>query len=120
MVQSNRTSYVVLIFAVTFALSAYTFIYGGIDDINNLIQKNQIITPKSEVTYASDTYVGTGNIQDILSNIFEFVGTLTFVLLIAGSAIMLRHYSTKTGRVKFWILIILPLVCPRYHIGRHL
>jgi hypothetical protein len=106
----NRSSYVVLIFAVTFALSAYTFIYAGIDDIHNLILKNQIITPKSEVTYASDTYVGTGNIQDILRNIFEFVGTLNFILLIAGSAIMLRHYSTKTGRVKFWILIILPLV----------
>jgi hypothetical protein len=106
----NRSSYVVLIFAVTFALLAYTIIYLGIDDIHNLILKNQIITPKSEVTYASDTYVGTGNIQDILRNIYEFVGTLTFILFIAGSAIMLRHYSAKLGLIKFWILTILPLV----------
>ena len=103
-------SYVVLIFAVTFALSAYTFIYRGIDGINNLIQKNQIITPKSEVTFTSDTFEGTGNMQDILSNIFEFFGTLSFVLFVAGSAILLRHYSAKVGRVKFWILIYVPFV----------
>ena len=116
----NRSSYVVLIFAVTFALLAYTLFYIGIDDIHNLILKNQIITPKSEVTYASDTYVGTGNIQDILRNIYEFVATLTFILFVAGSAIMLRHYSAKLGRIKFWILTILPLVYLQYHLGRHL
>jgi hypothetical protein len=106
----NRSSYVVLIFAVSFAFSAYTFIYSAIDDSRNLIQKNQIVTPTSEVIYSTDTYQGTGSIQEILSNIFQYAGTVSFILLIVGSAIMLRHYSVKTGPVKFWILILLPLV----------
>ena len=45
----NRSSYVVLIFAVSFAFSAYTFIYSAIDDSRSLIQKYQIVTPTSEV-----------------------------------------------------------------------
>jgi hypothetical protein len=102
----NRSSYVVLIFAVSFAFSAYS----AIDDSRNLIQKNQIVTPTSEVIYSTDTYQGTGSIQEILSNIFQYAGTVSFILLIVGSAIMLRHYSVKTGPVKFWILILLPLV----------
>jgi hypothetical protein len=29
-------------------------------------------------------------------------------LLLVGSAIMLRHYSSKVERAKFWILVLLP------------
>jgi hypothetical protein len=105
----NRGSYVVLIFGVAFAITAYTFVYTVISDSYVLIQKNPIITPKSEVIYATDTFE-PGSIRRILTDIYQYSAIVSFALFVAGSAIMLHHYSVKIGRVKFWILVLLPLV----------
>jgi hypothetical protein len=105
----NMGSYLLLIFGVAFAITAYTFFYSVISDGYNLIQKNQIITPKSEVTFASETFE-PGSIRKVLSDIYQYSATVSFAMFVAGSAILLRHYSAKVGRVKFWILVLLPLV----------
>jgi hypothetical protein len=105
----NRKSYVVLIFAVAFSLNAYVFIYSSISIIYNLTEKSPIITPESEVVYPSDVFQA-GSIREMFSNIYQFTSTANFILLLAGSAVMLRHYSARIGRVKFWILVLIPSV----------
>ena len=35
-----------------------------------------------------------------------------FILLVIATAILLRHYASTMGRVKFWFFILLPLVVP--------
>jgi hypothetical protein len=105
----NKGSYVVLIFGVGFAIMAYTFIYSAVSDIYTLIGKSQIITPKSEVTYPFDTFE-PGSIRKILSDVYQYSSTASFVMLVIGSGIMLRHYLAKIGHIKFWILVLLPLL----------
>jgi hypothetical protein len=105
----NRGSYVVLIFAVAFATNAYIFVYTAVTDFYILTSKNQVITPQSEVVYPSDTFA-PGSPEMIFSDVYKYAGTWSFVLLLAGSAIMLRHYSAKIGRTKFWVLVLLPSV----------
>jgi hypothetical protein len=105
----NRGSYVVLIFAVAFATNAYIFVYTAVTDFYILTDKNQVITPKSEVVYPSDTFA-PGSAEMIFSDVYKYAATWSFVLLLAGSAIMLRHYSAKIGRTKFWVLVLLPSV----------
>jgi len=105
--RSNRNSYVVLIFAIAFSLNVYTLVYTMIISIYNLDDKDEIITPQSEVIYASDTYE-PGSVRMLLSDIYRYSATTSFVLLLAGSAIMLRHYSEKIGPTKFWILVLIP------------
>ena len=58
--------------------------------------------------YSTDVYQ-EGSIEAFLYDLYEFVATGGFVLLVAGSAIMLRHYATSIGRVKFWMIVLLPL-----------
>jgi hypothetical protein len=105
----NRRSYVVLIFAVAFSLNAYVFVYTSSASIYNLIEKSPIITPESEVVYPSDVFQ-PGSIQKMFTNIYRFTATANFILLLAGSALMLRHYSARIGRIKFWILVLIPSV----------
>jgi hypothetical protein len=105
----NRSSYVALIFAVAFAFNIYIFLYLGITDTFKLAAKSDFITPESEVIYASDTYQ-SGTINSVLWDIYRIGTTGIFLLFLAGSAMMLRHYASKIGRVKFWTLILLPTV----------
>ena len=103
----NRNSYVVLIFAIAFSINVYTLVYTMIISILNLDEKGDIITPQSKVVYSSDSYE-PGSVQMILSDVYRYSAIATFVLLLSGSALMLRHYSGKIGQAKFWTLILLP------------
>jgi hypothetical protein len=105
----NRSSYVALIFAVVFAFNIYISLYLGITDTFKLAAKSDFITPESEVIYASDTYQ-PGTINSVLWDAYRIGTTGIFLLFLAGSAMMLRHYASKIGRVKFWTLILLPTV----------
>ncbi|MGH7481066.1 MAG: hypothetical protein ACRELV_02850, partial [Longimicrobiales bacterium] len=77
--------------------------------VYNLMEKSPIITPESDVVYSSDVFQ-PGSIQKIFSNVYKFTATANFILLLAGSAMMLRHYSARIGHVKFWILVLIPSV----------
>ena len=68
-----------------------------------------VITPESEVIYPTDLFQA-GSIQRILSDTYKFAATANFVMLLAGSAIMLRHYSARIGRIKFWIMVLVPSI----------
>jgi hypothetical protein len=103
----NKSSYVVLIFALAFSINVYAFTYSMIKDMSGLMEKDQNITPHSEVVYSSDTF-GPGSMEMLLFNIYKYAATTSFLLLLVGSAIMLRHYSSKIGRAKFWTLVLLP------------
>ena len=105
----NRNAYVVLIFAIAFSINVYTLIYTMMVSIYNLDEKGEIITPQSKVAYSSDTYE-PGSMRRILSDIYRFSATAIFVLLLAASAIMLRHYTRKIGQAKFWTLVLLPSI----------
>lgn len=105
----NRGSYVVLIFALAFSINAYVFIYTSYASIYHLVEKSMIITPESEVIYPTDVFQ-SGSIQRILSETYKFAATANFVMLLAGSAMMLRHYSARLGRIKFWIMVLVPSI----------
>ena len=105
----NRGSYVVLIFALAFSISAYVFIYTSFASIYRLLEKNMIITSESEVIYPTDAFE-PGSIQSILTDTYKFAATANFVMLLAGSAMMLSHYSARLGQIKFWAMVIVPSV----------
>jgi hypothetical protein len=90
----NRSSYIALIFAVAFAFNIYISLYLGITDTFKLAAKSDFITPESEVIYASDTYQ-LGTINSVLWDTYRIGTTGIFLLFLAGSAMMLRHYASK-------------------------
>jgi hypothetical protein len=50
-----------------------------------------------------------GSILDTLNYSFYILSVISFVSVWVGTMILLRHYSIKVGRLKFWIAISLPL-----------
>jgi hypothetical protein len=51
-----------------------------------------------------------GSISSALDNIHTLTSILSFIILWAATVLLLHHYSQKVGRIKYWILVSLPLV----------
>jgi hypothetical protein len=107
--KSDRTSVIVLLYGLSFAIGAfYTAAYESLQ-VDAMLKKDPIITPDSEVVYPSDEYE-PGTLLDVLSDTYQYTNAASFILVLAATALLLYNYSKKLGRVKYWIIILLPLV----------
>jgi hypothetical protein len=104
----NRQSTVVLIYGLSLAVAAFSLAVIVIYDVTYLPQKDPHITPQTGVVFPNT--LEPGSLLDILFSIYTFLNMISFGLLILGTAILLFHYSKKIGQVKFWVIILLPLV----------
>lgn len=104
----NRQSTVVLIYGLSFAVAAFSLAVIVIYDITYLPQKDPDITPQTGVIFPNT--LEPGSLLDILFSVYTYLNMISFGLLILATAILLFHYSKKIGRVKYWVIILLPLV----------
>lgn len=51
-----------------------------------------------------------GSISSILDNTHSLTSILSFSILWVATALLLHHYSKKIGRIKYWVVVSLPLV----------
>jgi hypothetical protein len=51
-----------------------------------------------------------GSFKFILDNIRSLTSILSFSILWGATVLLLHHYSEKVGRIKYWIVVTLPLV----------
>jgi hypothetical protein len=109
----------VLLFGLTFAIVAITW---AIDDgtqtafflLNDglgRIQEPHVIPDEPE---GSTNLQSSNQKSDPILHTFFLLrlipGRIAFVLYWIGTALLLRRYSTRIGRLKFWIILSLPLV----------
>jgi hypothetical protein len=112
--RSNRSSIVVLLYGLSFAINAFAL---GVISINELtilsekqtLEEYALITPQSEVVFPSDTYE-PGSYLANLSETYQYTDLISFALLMAATAILLYHYSSRVGRIKYWLIILLPMI----------
>jgi MFS family permease len=51
-----------------------------------------------------------GSVSSILYNMHNLTSILSFSILWGTTVLLLHHYSQKVGRLKYWIIVTLPLV----------
>lgn len=51
-----------------------------------------------------------GSVSSILYNIHNLTLILSFSILWGATVLLLHHYSQKVGRIKYWIIVALPLL----------
>jgi hypothetical protein len=62
-----------------------------------------------EFLVLSDTFIIPGSILDILNDAFVISSILSFALMWIATSMLLRHYSRRLGKVRYWIIIGIPL-----------
>lgn len=107
--RTNKNSLVVLLYASSFALFAFGLFFISVNEFFLMSEKEPIRTPQSEVTFPSD-YFEPGSFLANTFDTYQYTYTIAFVILMAGTALLLHHYSKKIGRIKFWLIISLPIL----------
>lgn len=107
--RSNKNSLVVLLYASSFALFAFGLALISVNEFYLMLEKEPTRTPQSEVFFPSD-YFQPGSFLANLFDAYQYIYLISFVILMAGTALLLRHYSRKIGRLKFWLIVSLPIL----------
>lgn len=107
--RSYQNSLVVLLYASSFALFAFGLFFISVNEFFLMSEKEPIRTPQSEVTFPSD-YFEPGSFLANTFDTYQYTYTIAFVILMAGTALLLHHYSKKIGRIKFWLIVSLPIL----------
>lgn len=107
--KSNRNAVIVLLYGLSFAIGALAIIEIESLEINALLKKEPVISPDTEVVFPSDEYE-PGSFLRLFTDTYEYSNAAAFILVLAATALLLYNYSNRLGRVKYWTLILLPLV----------
>ncbi|MDQ6866481.1 MAG: hypothetical protein M3044_21970, partial [Thermoproteota archaeon] len=105
--KSIGSSLVLLLFGLSFLTFALTSGVAVFMDTYHLLAKQSEISPHSQVVFPS---FDPGTVMYVPHEIYHYADLVSFVLVWAGTALLLRHYSKRIGNLKFWIIIGLPLV----------
>jgi signal transduction histidine kinase len=105
--RSNKNTIVVLLYGLSAAALAITSVVAVISDSYNLQPKQGEITSQSKVVYPS---FDPGTVQTLLHDIYHYSDLVSFSLVWISTAVLLRHYSQRLGRAKYWNLMMLPLI----------
>lgn len=60
--------------------------------------------------YSRPPFLMPDSLSFILNNILSLTSVLSFSLLWGATVLLLHHYSQKVGRIKYWVIVTLPLV----------
>lgn len=72
-----------------------------------LMELPPYISPHSALPFAP--FIVPGSVTDILNSSFFVSSILSFILTWTATVLLLRYLSQKLGRVRYWIILSLPL-----------
>jgi signal transduction histidine kinase len=109
--RTNRSLKVVLFYGLSALMLSFSSGVAVVTDSYDLLNKQggakAEVTAQSEVVYPS---FDPGTLRDILHNTYQYSDLISFILVWLSTLLFLHHYSQRLVRIKYWILVTLPLV----------
>jgi nitrogen-specific signal transduction histidine kinase len=109
--RSNRNSIVIILYSISALAFAFSSTVALVADYRNLIVKEEtVITPQSPIVFPS---FDPGTLATLLSDIYRHSNMVATLLVWSTTVLLLYHYFdrlNKLAKVRFWILISLPLI----------
>ncbi|MDW0229432.1 MAG: hypothetical protein QOA20_06275, partial [Nitrososphaeraceae archaeon] len=105
--KNKKQSIGTLLYALAFLILAVSEVVSGSGSAYLLSQKDQWITPTSEVKFSD---FPDGTFFDIFFSFYRYIDYASFLLVLFASAILLYHYSKKTSNPKIVLIIALPIL----------
>jgi hypothetical protein len=105
--RTNR-DYVVLLYALASIMLAINaaFTLGFVTDLFQRLPSE--ILEHQGFGYAP--FISPGSITDFLNNGYVISSIISFILWWGATVLLLRHYSRRLGKIKYWIILGIPLV----------
>jgi len=101
-----------LLYGITFSAVAATLILTALVNAAAIFSTDPLQTEGSDTGIVIET--SPGNVRDSFSSALFLVtqtpSRIAFVLYWAGTALLIRNYIKAVGRIRFWLIISMPLV----------
>ncbi len=104
--KSNRSS-VVLLYGLSSTTLAINAGFTVVLVCFILLGKPQVAVPHVGANFPA---LIPGSVIYILNQLYTISSIVSFILTWVATAVLLHHYSQTLGRVKYWIIVVLPLV----------
>jgi hypothetical protein len=104
--RSKKHSIGIMLYALAFLILAVAEVAAGVGSGYLLSQKDQVITPASEVHF--DNFP-EGSFLNTFFSYYYYIDYSSFLLTLLASALLLYHYSKKTRKPKIILIIALPI-----------
>ena len=104
--RSNRQSVVVLLYALSFVVVVINSSVLLAITFSRFSEKPLYVFPYSKVVFVK---FAEGSILYNLGKIYHFSDIASFILKWTTAVFLLHHYSRKIGRIKYWLLVGIPL-----------
>lgn len=105
----NRSSVIVLLYGLSFSIYVFSTVLVNSRAIYFLSLKDAVVNSSSPVVFPH-SFLEPGSLLDNLFTAYTYTNLISFGLLISATAILLHHYSKRLGKVRFWIIVTLPLL----------
>ena len=108
---SLSPNYSILLYGIAFLLFIFNTIIGLIYVSLALLTNNDIIIPAScRAVFASLANNINPNLSIFLSNLYDITSIISFIGVWFVTIFMLKQYSRNIGKIKYWILVSIPLI----------
>jgi hypothetical protein len=110
---TSKKSYPVILYAISLSFLSINVVVSLIYVESSLWMPNPIIKPYSINSYVvnfSGVFNPAGTLIEQLSTIFDILSLSSFLLMWIATAILLRQYRYKIGRIKYFSLMSIPLL----------
>lgn len=107
---SLSPNYSVLMYGIAISFFMLNTIIGLVYVSQILLAHTDIIKPAScRVLFGSLFHINPG-LSIYLSNLYDITSIISFIALWFITIIMLKQYSRSIGKIKYWILVSVPLI----------
>src|SRR5215204_3806696 len=103
-------NYSILMYGIAISIFILNTIIGLVYVSQILLAHPDIIKPAScRVLFGSLFHINPG-LSIYLSNLYDITSIISFIALWFVTTIMLKQYSRSIGKIKYWILVSVPLI----------
>ena len=103
-------NYIVLLYGIAFSLLIVKFMTGSVYVSAEVLTHNPVVV----ATETREMIMGLSNINatlnSTLNDAYDYISVLSYIMIWIVTILLLRDYSEKFGRIKYWILVSIPLV----------
>ena len=104
-----RRTLILLLYGLAMAMTAISVVGMVVQFSAILLEKPQVVFPQSNVVF------GAGPpLQQLANTVQSDAGIASFILVWAGTILLLRHNIHRIGKVKFWALLSTPIIIFSY------
>jgi hypothetical protein len=107
---SLTPNYLTLIYGIAILVFIINTVIGLIYLTQIISTHSDIIKPASCRAIFASLFNINPNLSIFLSNIYDITSIISFIAIWFVSTIMLKQYSRRIGKIKYWILVSIPLV----------